>query len=337
MILSLGLKILLFIYAALITQTFSLSIWNRWDGPHYLDIAKDGYQTYGEQSLFIVFYPFYPLIVKIGSFIFGSFEFSAIIVSIILSIIASVFLYELTLLDFDKRVAFLSVLFLNIFPTAYFLQAPYTESLFLAVAIGSVYYFRTNRQNLAAVLGGLMGLTRINGLMTIPLFLLEPNTWKNKIKVSLFILLGFCTYLGINYSLFKNSFYFQKPLYSNWYKQLDWPWNGLLNLIRSIPDIHSTLFYAYSLEVLSLIFLFIATIFIFKMRKSYGVFALVNLLLITSTHFILSTPRYIIIVFPIFIWLASIRNRLSLSLIGSIFIVLLFYLTYIYTKGGWAF
>src|SRR3979411_824017 len=34
-----------------------MEIWSRWDGTHYLDIARDGYVTQGDERNWIVFYP----------------------------------------------------------------------------------------------------------------------------------------------------------------------------------------------------------------------------------------------------------------------------------------
>ncbi|HEV2705895.1 MAG TPA: hypothetical protein VGV59_08215, partial [Pyrinomonadaceae bacterium] len=46
-----------------------LEIWNRWDAPHYLDIARDGYTATGEQRLWIVFHPLYPWVVRACAFV----------------------------------------------------------------------------------------------------------------------------------------------------------------------------------------------------------------------------------------------------------------------------
>ena len=54
-----------------------LDIWNRWDAPHYLDVALFGYTAYdpgnlpmysklGDLDLFIVFYPLFPWATALG-------------------------------------------------------------------------------------------------------------------------------------------------------------------------------------------------------------------------------------------------------------------------------
>src|SRR3989344_8135089 len=120
----------------------SVDAWIRWDGPHYVDIAKNWYQTQGDPLNFIVFYPLYPMFIKFVTFFTNNFNLSAVLISWIFSILSSVLLFELALIDFNKRIGILSVWFLNIFPTSFFLQAGYTESLFLTTSLASIYLFR---------------------------------------------------------------------------------------------------------------------------------------------------------------------------------------------------
>ena len=42
-----------------------ISLWNRWDAPHYIDLAKNGYTNVGEGRYFIVFMPLYPFLIKL--------------------------------------------------------------------------------------------------------------------------------------------------------------------------------------------------------------------------------------------------------------------------------
>src|SRR2546430_12512406 len=67
---------------------------------------------------------------------------SALIVSAIALIAAALLLRRLAQIDLSPEIALRSVWFFLIFPTAYFLHAPYTESLFLALAIGSIFAAR---------------------------------------------------------------------------------------------------------------------------------------------------------------------------------------------------
>lgn len=326
------LKIILFMLSP------NLSSWIRWDAPHYINIAQNGYQTVGEGALWIVFYPLYPFFIKLTNLVFNNFNLSAIFVPVVFSFLASIALFELTLLDFKRKTAIVAVWYMNIFPTSFFLQTGYTESLFLTLSIATIYVFRKNLFLLSGLAGFLSSLTRINGVLIIPMMFFEKRFNLKQLPFYLLTPSGLIIYLAINQTIFNDPFYFTQPLYSNWYKKLDWPWIGLAGLASSVSNINNQYFYYYLVEVIALLFISLFGIYIFiKIRKSYGIYVLLNLLLITSTNFILSTPRYSLILFPLFIALAKIKSKIILYSLSISFLSLLFVLTHLYTQGKWAF
>lgn len=334
------LRILLFILPLFHPGGFSnlFTPWVHWDGPHYIEIAKNGYQTSGEPALFIVFYPLYPFLIKIISFFIQDFYASSIIISVFFSFVASIFLYELVLLDFNKRVALLSVWFLNIFPTSYFLQASYTESLFLATSISTIFFFRKNLFFESALAGILSTLIRVNGILLLPVLILES---KREIRSFISILItpvGFITYIVTNKVTFGEFFYFTKPLSENWFKRLDSPVNGIKNLVESLPTRAGEYFLPFRFELVFIFLTLFLSFYVFlKLRKSYGVYMFLNWLLFTSTSFILSIPRYTLILFPIYIVLAQIKNKIILICLSIISFSTMVYFAFNYTGGKWAF
>lgn len=314
-----------------------LQIWHRWDGPQYLIIAQEGYGHSGLGSLVIVFYPLYPLLIKSFNFFVQNYILSALLISSLFSLLTSIFLYELTILDYKRRTAILAVWFLNIYPTSYFLSASYTESLFLATSIGSLLFLRQKHYVASGLVGMLANLTRVNGLLLLPILLWENKGDYKKIIYLLLLPIGFLIYIGINYYLYDDPLYFQKPLFSNWYKRLDWPWYGLSNLIKYL-DLNSYYGLRFFYELVFIIFIFTVGIYTFiKVRISYGIYILLNLLLFLSTSFILSTPRYSLILFPIFITLATIKQKIVTILISIVFLFLLVLFSNWYLNGQWAF
>lgn len=319
--------------------------WVRWDGPHYIDIAKNWYQTQADPLNFIVFYPLYPLLIKLLAFVVSDYYLSSLIISWLFSFTASILLFELTLLDFSKRTSLLSVWFLNIFPTSFFLQASYTESLFLTVSLASIYLFRKKAFIESGAFGAFATFTRINGLLLLPFFLTEQflENLKSK-KIFLIILtcsislMGFLIYLLINYYLFNDFLYFTTPLSEHWYKRLELPQIGIKNLISFTQSQTGEYYYLFWGETVAIIFASIMTIItFFKLRFSYAIYMLSNLILFTSTSFIMSTPRYLLILFPVYILLGMIKNKFLLIIISVTFILLLLYLTNLYTIGHWAY
>ena len=102
----------------------------------------------------------YPWLVRAGALLFGNYHVTAILISAIASVAAGLLLQRLTRRDFGDEVARYAVWFLFIFPTSYFLHIAYTESLFLALALGCLLAARTDRWAVAGVLGAAASLTR---------------------------------------------------------------------------------------------------------------------------------------------------------------------------------
>ena len=83
--------------------------------------------------------------------------------------------------DFDDALASRAVIYLAIGPLSFFLQAVYTESLFLLLSLACFVFAREGRWRLAGVMGLLATLTRSTGvLLLIPMayYYYERRGWK---------------------------------------------------------------------------------------------------------------------------------------------------------------
>ncbi len=122
-------------------------IWNRWDAPHYLELAQYGYReapgVFREFAL--AYFPLYPWLVRFCAYLRSDYLVAAFVVSGITLFCAAIFLRRLAELEFDPETALRSVWFFLIFPTAHFLHIGYTESLFVALVLGSVRAARRER------------------------------------------------------------------------------------------------------------------------------------------------------------------------------------------------
>jgi hypothetical protein len=298
------------------------------DSLHYIDIAKNWYV--GDHTLdasnFIVFFPLYPFLIRLVTVNFSYINLSALAVSNVSSIIAVFYLYKLTKLDFDDGIAQKAILFLSIFPTAYFLSAPYTEGLFFALVIASFYYARLARWAAAGFLGFLGALTRIGGLLMLPVLLVEllhQKGWKPKkmITVNLawifLVLAGFLVYLNINYQVWGDPFKFLEIQRVHWFNTLD----PLLGLTRSLGWVNNGIYPEnLILGVAPLIFAVfgLGTIvfgFFRRLRPSYLAYMVLTWMLAVSTSMWISIPRYVMAMFPIFILLGTLTNRKVVNLV----------------------
>jgi hypothetical protein len=319
-----------------------------WDSPHYMFIAENGYVNEGDPANFIVFFPLYPVLVRLITFDFAYINLSGLIISNLFSIVAVVYLFELARLDYSDSVAKKAVLFLSVFPTAYFLSAVFTESLFLALVIAGLYYARNGKWPVAGVLGLLAALTRMAGLLMLPVLVVEyfhQKNWKLK-KVNLKLLwtilpaLGFLIYLIINYQVTGNFYAFVEVERVHWFQTLD-PIGGLTAAAgwarnAAFPE-SLTLGYAQIIFAAFGLLMVMAS-YRAKLRPSYQAFLLLTWMLSVSTGFWISVPRYVLTMFPMFLTLSLFsKKRIVTVAVTAVSSALLFYFTWLFATGVWAF
>ncbi|MBI3397304.1 glycosyltransferase family 39 protein [Candidatus Woesebacteria bacterium] len=321
----------------------------RWDGNSYLFIAEHGYVTKGPEAGFIVFPPIYPLLVKIVNVIFSNYEFSAFLLSNVFFIASCFVFYKLLKLDFTEKFSRIVIVLLSIFPTSYFFSTGYPESLFIFLSMLSFYFARKNKWILASIFCMIATLTRPFGAVIWPaLFLLwvKENKKPNNL---IFLILGLATsaitYFGINFYLFNNPLAFQRFLSSTWQKSFQFPWIGLIDSWKRGFGTGYGFEYRFYIGFTEAIASSIAYVFAFLglskkilPNSYYAAFLLLGVVFFTSTNFILSSPRYLLSLFPFFIILTKVlNNKLTISIWVVISIALGLYFSTILARGMWAF
>ena len=327
--------------------TVIMNQFNRWDAPHYIDIARNWYINQGDQRNLIVFFPLYPILIRLATVDFSYMSLSALVVSNVSSIIAFVYLFKLAKLDFDDSVALKAVLFLSIFPTAYFLSAPYTEGLFFALVIASVYYARMAKWPLAGFLGMFAALTRMAGLLLLPTLLVEylhQKGWKpRKIDANILwiglALVGFLIYLNINNQVTGNPFTFIEIERTHWSNSI----NPLTGLAQAFGAVNKPFPENITIGVAPLAFAFLGLLavaggFVRRLRPSYTVYMLFTWMLAVSTAWWISVPRYVMAMFPMFILLGLLSRRKAVTIAVTVAsVAALCFFTVLFTLGKWAF
>jgi hypothetical protein len=181
-------------------QHYFIQPWRNWDGHWFALIAQEGYF----EKPTTAFFPLYPLLLRAGSWLLdGQIELAGVLISNVTLLGALYLLYQLIQLDFPRAVARRTILYLALFPTAYYLGAVYSESLFLLLSVGSLYAARRDRWWIAGALGFFAALTRSHGiLLLIPLAIMfirqegwHPRRWRaNPISIAL-VPAGLLTYM----------------------------------------------------------------------------------------------------------------------------------------------
>jgi Gpi18-like mannosyltransferase len=133
------------------------------DAQWYLQIASDGYAP-GDPSS--AFFPLYPLAIRcVGVLLGGHWLLAAYLVSSASLVVALLLLHSLTATEVSPRAARPTIVLLLSSPLGFFLYAPYSESLFLALTLACVHLLRSRRFALAAAAAALSSATRSTGVL----------------------------------------------------------------------------------------------------------------------------------------------------------------------------
>jgi hypothetical protein len=153
-----------------------VTAWERFDGLWFLRIATAGYVD-GDGSA--AFFPLYPLLIRFLSPVLGGHPLAAAyLVSHLAALGSLAFVYFLTASEWNERMARRSVLYLAVFPTSLFLLAPYSESLYLLLALACLWGARRKLWAVAGLAGAAAAATRNLGmLLVVPLAVEAVHQW----------------------------------------------------------------------------------------------------------------------------------------------------------------
>jgi hypothetical protein len=145
----------------------------RQDALWYLAIAADGYPTGGAVPAAAAFFPAFPAVVAgVGAVLGGRLLVAAQLVALLACAAALAGVHELARDLLGSRTARWAVVATAVFPTSFFLVAPYPEGMFLAASTWALVQLARGRPWHAAALAAVATLTRPVGvLLAVPLVL----------------------------------------------------------------------------------------------------------------------------------------------------------------------
>ena len=151
---------------------------------------------------------------------------------------------------------------------------------------------------------------------------------------------GFGVYLGLNQVVYGEPFAFLEPQRYHWYKYLSWPWDGIEGVVgwldSRVPD---RVLMQGAMELLFIAIGLVGTVHAaLRFRPSWFAWMAGNMLLFVSTSFVMSTPRYALTLFPLYVSLALASRRTAvLAVVSLISIAGMIYFAGRFANGVWAF
>ena len=323
--------------------TFSLAPLLNMDGRHYLDIACKGYFAKGDLDL-RVFFPLYPLLIRAFSL---NCSLNPVIVGLGISFVSLVgsAVLLLKMVKVSLRVKTLALLLF--FPTSFFFAAYYTESTFLLFTLLFFWFLEKKKYLPSSIFAALASATRLLGIALAPvLFYQAYLDYKKEKKIRWEILLaplGVILYsiynlisTGSLLTFISSQTYWNRPV------GLIAPFYGLARQIGNVfsgplPGYDSPFVYPVIL-VEFVILLYVLAILILSFRKikaSYWIYMFSSLIIILFAG-PSSFPRYTLVLFPAYIFLAEKLSGWKYALYLICSFSLFVFMASLFLRGYWS-
>jgi hypothetical protein len=274
------------------------------------------------------FYPGYPLLVGVlGRVLAGSYLVAANVVSLVATAAGLAGVHRLAeTTGADDGTARRVLVAAAVFPSAFFLLAPYSEAVFVAASVWALVAARQRRWALAAVAAAVAGVSRNVGvLLVFPLALEAIGAWRrtgggwsaggwSALRGPL-VATAAAPAAGAVYLAF-GLLRWGTPLaplqvQSGWQRQLSAPWSSLADAVRfatDTPGAYATGYHSLDLLVALPVLAAVGWLLV-RGPASLAVYSLAHvavwLLYPFPSRPLMSTPRFALAVVPIFLAFAA--------------------------------
>jgi hypothetical protein len=331
---------------------------SNFDGEHYVSIAQNGYAP-----LQHFFFPVYPLLIRSIAAVLGHslflFNLSGILVSFVSTAVFLVGLVQLLKIDYSHKVTELTILLLVLSPASFFFFMVYTESLFLSLAVWCLYFSRRRLFLPAVILASIASATKVIGfsLGVAILFEILAPSWpiknvfevvKKNIKELLLVLFSTTGLFGYMAFLQKETgdalvflhkisvFGDQRSSTLIFLPQVFYRY--VFKIIPNLTNYWPTTFTTLLEFAVAVLFLLICIFSFRTLRKSYWIYLVIGFLIPTLAGSFSSLPRYVIVLFPAFLYLATLlenKKKTYTYIVFAIFGLLQIISLMLFFRGYW--
>lgn len=300
----------------------AVTAWERWDALWFLRIASQGYRSTDSSA---AFFPLYPTLVHwVGVALGSHWLLAAYLVSNLALIGALYALYVLTAQERGDATARLTVVLLCVFPTGFYLFAPYSESLFLLLTVGALLAARRGHWVVAALCGIGAAATRSIGLViALPLAVEAVQQSRGRDLLRLLpgrLLAAAAPPLGlVGYLLWWHQQVGDalRPFHSQggFGRSRSWPWQTVYDGLHVAVQFIGVYAGGYhTSDAVVVLVAFAAAVWVtVRTRPLYGAYTLASLVFPLLLPFggrpFMSMPRFVLVVFPLLWALAAFAQR----------------------------
>jgi hypothetical protein len=290
-----------------------------WDAYHYLRIARHGYgNAMGGAYPSAAFFPGFPAAVRAVHTLGPGYTWSAVLIGFVATVVAAVALARIAALDGHPEDGPLAVLFLVLAPTAMFLAVPYTEALFLGLALPAWLMARRRRWWAAGVLCGLTCFVRVDGVfLLVALVVLFVTTDRpRRIRDGGWVSVPIAALVALEAFYWRLTGEAMGWLHAErigWHRAFAWPWQTAHN---TIPLVHPGAGYTWTqlasgLDLVALTAVVAAVVVLLRRRRwAEAVWVGLPFLALSTSTRLWSLDRATLLAWPMFLVLASIaRSR----------------------------
>jgi hypothetical protein len=299
-------------------QTLWLDGWVRWDSGWYAPIAMDGYidpaDLEPDKPRNTAFFPAYPLTVKTLSYLTGNVFIAGLIVSNLFAALVVLLFYDLACLKLGVQAAQRAHLLFILFPFSFYLNAMYTEAMFLAFVLGAFCAAERKLWVYAGILAGVASAVRPHGILA-PLGL--GLIYAQQINFNWRLIRPDLGWLTLGAAGLGAYMLFLADRYGNPFEfvavQSNWPVDLSLFPLNREPKIYFLLCCAA-----------VVMLCIRRFGIGYGYVAWALAMTALSYIKLPSFGRFALVIFPVFfVWGALLRTRWLLAVVLSYFTVML--------------
>ena len=305
------------------SATGFLEMWTRWDARHFLEVAEFGYTDARTDPHATAFFPLWPLLIRGLSATGITPALAGMLLATAASVVAVAYLYRLAEEELGHGAGRRASLYLLFFPTAVFLVAPYSESLFLAGAIPAFYYARRKRWIMAGMFAAVAMGARAAGIFLVFGLLVEfvrqrdfsGASLRRALMAAVIALLPLAAFAGYLWQVKGDPLYFFTDQRLGWGREFSGPLEALRTTwdatrVDAGEGAFTNFVIGWRVEIAAVALGILAVLWaIIKREWGYaGFMGLLLAFLVTSTIY-LSVPRTLLSMFPIVLFVAEWTGR----------------------------